>query len=143
ACTASGPAFTPVQLENPKNALIYIYRSSTLFYSANPEIPILYVDDKRLLPLKIGGDTWASVEPGTHKILVRHSILGVPAFSLGEVSISAEPGAIYYLKFSQQAGDIVSYGTQVIVTANSKLRPVDETTGLSEIMKTKYLPSDQ
>ena len=142
-CTASGPVFTPAEPEVRDNALIYIYRPGTYFYAANPDVPIIYFDDERLLRLRIGGYTWVSVAPGTHSVEVKDSMLGVPTFSLGEVSVKAETGKTYYLKFTQQSGDILFYGPQVIVTANSKLRPVDETTGAAEIKETKYLEPDQ
>lgn len=139
ACTASGPPFSPATAPSPDNTLIYVYRPDTLFYSGDPDVPILYLDGDRLLRLRINGYTWLDVEPGQHEILLRESLLGMPTSTIGEIDLRAEPGQTYYIRYTFEFGSVASDGMYLYQIGKSAFLIVPNELGEQEISGTRFI----
>ncbi|WP_041324530.1 DUF2846 domain-containing protein [Saccharophagus degradans] len=93
-CSASGPVYKQHELQNSKNATLYIYRPSKAVNCC--VAPLIYVDSEKLGPLKNGGYTVQELEPGAHVITVGD---GSHGFDASTVELNFESGEEYYLKW--------------------------------------------
>lgn len=143
ACTASGPPFTPATETSSDNALVYVYRPDTLFYSADPDVPILYLDGVRLLRLRINGYTWLEVEPGQHAISLKESLLGLPSWTIGEIDLPAESGRTYYIRYTYDYAGTAFDGTYAYATGQSTFTIVPNALGKQEISGTRYIAPEE
>jgi len=139
ACTADGPAFQPATTQAADQALVYVYRPDTFFYSANPDVPFLYLDGNQLLRLRIGGYTWLEVDQGPHTISIRDSLLGFPIDTLEEIQLEAVSGETYYVRFFQDYDGMAFVGPTAYAMTETMMMIVPEKLGRQEIADTNYI----
>jgi hypothetical protein len=102
---AHGPMlFQPVEPCPPGKAVVYIYRPQTSrFRASDYHLPYLFVDKKKIAPMRVGCYTWVSLGPGKHVFeirattLVKHEAMKI----LEQLSLETEAGKEYYLGFTQ------------------------------------------
>jgi hypothetical protein len=101
---AKVPEFQPLESRPPDKAVIYIYRPLiSRFRASDYHLPYLFVDNKKIVPMKVGRYTWLYAEPGTHVFEIkattffRHTAMK----TLEHLSLAVEAGKEYYLGFEQ------------------------------------------
>ena len=102
---AKGPMlFQPVEPCPPGKAVVYIYRPQTSrFRASDYHLPYLFVDKKKIAPMRVGCYTWVTLGPGKHVFeirattLVKHEAMKM----LEQLSLETEAGKEYYLGFTQ------------------------------------------
>lgn len=102
ACHARGPHFQQIHFHNDVNSLIYIYRPFTTFQHGSADIPVLYIDEKKVDRLPIGGYCWTKVKPGKHKLQLKKTIFFglAEAGSVAAMDIDTETAGVYYVRYS-------------------------------------------
>jgi|GEM_PF-4598578 len=126
SCVTGAPA--PVAepgLSHADSALLQIYRPSQFFHAANPESPFVYVGDQLVGNLRVGAMLQYRVRPGSHVVVLRQSLLFMPAYEIGRVEITSEAGKTYYVRYSYDMTGIVGTYPQ----GRSSLHQVDQQTG--------------
>jgi len=157
-CMVTGPRFKPAESCPQDKAVVYAYRPYvSRFKAADRGTPYLYLDDKRMVPMRSGGYIDMYLEPGKHTFLVKAVYYGfLPLKTLERVDLELQAGQEYYLAFEQNAADIdaaflIELGLHLAFSShdgslNSFSRgvsrmfmPVPKEIALPELHKTKYL----
>lgn len=83
-------------------ALVYIYRTSdTAVDSINPDPPRMFINDRSLGRLLLGGHYVMEVDPGEVDVVYKQSLFNIPmAWPTKHVKFKAEPNQHYYVKFA-------------------------------------------
>lgn len=123
ACQRVVPEAANVSLNDTNSAQILLYRSKQFFHSGNPEQPYFYVNDEQIGSMGTGDILSRRVPVGTHRISVRKPILFMPTYEAGAITINAEAGKTYYLRYSLDPTGLI--GTNF--TSTSYFGLVDET----------------
>lgn len=89
------------QVEPVKNkAVVYLYRLNTYIHSLNPDIPMFYLNDRKIGPLHIGGYYAQEVDAGPLEISFSDPFLGLRLWRSGrKVKINVEAGRSYFVKY--------------------------------------------
>jgi hypothetical protein len=147
--TADGPQFT-AQTHKPTagNALVYVYRPSTVIGFANMDVPIMHLDQRRLTRIRIGGALAIQVSPGQHTLSTTESLLGSDTGRIrGETKFSASSGSTLYFRYTETFASISAMptpvGAVVTSTGNYRFEAVPEAEALTELAGTKPLELDK
>lgn len=119
------PIAAETGLNNQDSALLQVYRPSQVFHAANAESPFVYVNDQPIGNLRVGGMLQYRVRPGTHMVVLRQSVLFMPAHEIGRLEITAEVGNTYYVRYSFDMTGVIGVHPQ----GRSSLHQVDQQTG--------------
>jgi hypothetical protein len=144
-CTASGTQFSPSSVgQVPGQALVYVYRSSTLIGVANADVPFLHLDGRQLTRIRIGGSIAAPISPGQHTLTTTESLLGSDTGKIrGKISFSTPAGSTLYLRYSEAFKSfvpIVTPGVVAVISSGSfSFEPVPAEQALRELADTKEL----
>jgi len=150
----SGNAFTPVPDDqwDPRNALVYFYRTHSQWAADEIESPSVYVDDRHYFNLRDGSYTWLEMAPGERHIVMRRPLLGfegVNSFSLRLIAdgiLRVEPGQVYFLRYNEltEAAEVHPQLDELHPFARGELQMVTEDYALTEqeIFSTRFLNSD-
>jgi hypothetical protein len=122
ACSRVAPEIVDPSLNDANSAKIFLYRTSQSFHSLNPEQPYFYLNDEQIGSMGTGGTLYRQVPVGTYRISVRKPILFMPAYETGAISITAEAGKVYYIRYSLDPTGLI--GTNF--TSSSSLAIVDD-----------------
>jgi hypothetical protein len=102
--SAKGPGFQPLESRPPDKAVIYIYRPLiSRLRASDYHSPYLFVDNKKIVPMKVGRYTWLYAEPGTHVFEIKATTFfrHTAVKTLERISLEVEAGKEYYLGFEQ------------------------------------------
>ena len=109
ACaTPAPPAALDAALTEANSANLIVYRPKTSFHSANPELPFLYVNGQQVGKLAVGGALEVRLPVGEHALSMKEPVLFMPAFESHKRALKADPGKTYYVRYSREAGGVVS-----------------------------------
>jgi hypothetical protein len=128
-------------------AMLYVYRSPTLLGVANPDVPIMHLDGRRLTRIRIGGYVALPISPGRHKLVTTESLLGSDTGKVrGETTFSIPAGSTLYLRYSESFKTFVPIplpgGVVVISSGDFRFEFVPESEARSELANTKALELD-
>ena len=121
------PTNTKLESHNPQQetfSKVTIYRSDTAKDSLNPEKPFVYLDGKKVAKLGTGQAVSLELDQGKHEIIIKGSILFLPAMELNKLVLDVKAGNNYYVRFLPGGGGMEFSG-----------RP----SGLSLVQKTLYI----
>jgi hypothetical protein len=143
----------------PGKAVVYIYRPMiSRFQASDYHLPYLFVDNKKIAPMRVGRYTWISLGPGMHVFEIKATTLlkHVGMKTLEQLSLEIEAGKEYYLGFKQNLNSfspviapLLSLST--IVDDPDKNDPVPlsrafwsvpKEMALPQLQKTSYLSPD-
>ena len=138
ACMATGPIFTPQQLSDGGNALIYVYRPSRFTNAAGA--PEITVDGVRKGSLKNGGYLAIEVKPGEHSVVQVYSYI-TWALKAEPILIKAEPKKEYFIILDIN-GSVESLGATpsggiYMINKSAYFHEVEVSVGLSGIRELK------
>ena len=122
SCSAVGPKFSPVELTNTNESLVYIYRDDSFCLAARS--PDIHIDGGIVSALSSNGYIFANVKPGVH-LLEAKGLFDLPSKS---IEFEAIKGKSHYIKWSAECG---------FFTWKLSLVEIPEETALREISVTK------
>ncbi|MDH5630798.1 MAG: DUF2846 domain-containing protein [Gammaproteobacteria bacterium] len=93
ACSATGPKFSPVQIQSQDKSLLYVYRND--LFCLGGRSPDIHVDNKKIDALSNNGYISVDISPGPHFIEAK-GLFDLPSTS---IKIEAEPMKSYYVKW--------------------------------------------
>jgi len=137
-CAAVGPKYAEVVLENPSNAIVFIYRPSppqNIFLTNAYQYgfaPDIYHGDRLLSGLNVNAYTYVEIEPGHTRFSAKDKVFGVDA-PLVELKLDAKAGQSYYLRYEMR----FSEETPAVL----KIMPVE--LARQEIRKTRYVSASE
>jgi hypothetical protein len=147
-CVATGSQVNPETIKpNGNNAVLYVYRSPTMIGIANPDVPIVHLDGRRLTRIRIGGHLAISVTPGRHKLATTESLLGSDTGKVrGETTFSVPPASTLYLRYTESFKTFVPVplptGVAVISSGDYRFEFVPKSDALTELANTTPLELD-
>jgi Protein of unknown function (DUF2846) len=147
-CVATGAQFKPEANKPSTNgALLYVYRPYTLIGVANPDVPIMHLDGKRLTRIRIGGYLNVPISAGRHKLATTESLLGSDTGRVrGETTFSVPAGSTLYLRYTESFKTFVPIvlpvGVAVVSSGDYRFDYVPEAEALAELANTKPLELD-
>lgn len=141
-CTAGGRDFQTVSELKSGQAVIYVYRPHTMDFIADPDVPIVYLNDERVGRIRINGHFSMNVDAGTHNVTVRSSMLGIPIVKVGEIQLEAEPSHSYYMRLVSKFQVLGPFPISGKAPQGFEFVEVSEDVGLSEIQRTKHIGSN-
>lgn len=106
---AAGPFFQPLESRSPEKAVVYIYRPlASRFRASDYHSPYLFIDNKKIAPMRVGCYTWIYAEAGKHVFEVKATTLfsHIAKSTLEKISLDVEAGHEYYLGFEQNFEDL-------------------------------------
>lgn len=106
---AAGPFFQPLESRSPEKAVVYIYRPlASRFRASDYHSPYLFIDNKKIAPMKVGCYTWIYAEAGKHVFEVKATTFfnHTAKSTLETISLDVEAGKEYYLGFEQNFEDL-------------------------------------
>jgi hypothetical protein len=127
-CAGGSANAPPAGADRASLATVVVYRTNTQFDSMNIAPPFVYIDDKSLGTIRVGTQLGADVPAGTYRVSVRRSIAFMPATEIGAVSVTAEAGKTYYVRFSLEAAGVAVTPTGAYLPSTGSLSLVDEAT---------------
>ena len=123
-----GPKYQLVKntgVDPSESARLVVYRPDASFHKYNPEEPFVYVNGKKVGSLGVGETLETQIHPGKNTVVLKGSILFMPAFKLGEIEIVAKRGQEYFVRYSYEFSYLV--GTSAV--GESSLHLVDPNIG--------------
>jgi Protein of unknown function (DUF2846) len=147
-CMVSGSQFNPEAVKpNSNSALLYVYRSPTMLGIANPDVPIMHLDGRRLTRIRIGGYLAIPITPGRHKLVTTESLLGSDTGRIrGETTFSIPAGTTLYLRYSEGFKTFVPIplpmGVAVIASGDYRFEYVPKSEALADLANTTRLELD-
>lgn len=142
ACVATGPIFTEVKNVDSSLATIYLYHPKDAQYQyVYEEANFLFYNGQKVFRFIHGGYTYFLVQPGDHIFEIRWSFFGWPSHGRGTVTINAEAGKTYYVKYQEELeGRRWNAGTgNWDPTTRTNIGKVEESQGKMEISAMRYL----
>jgi hypothetical protein len=149
--SARCPKFQPVEPCPQGKAVVYIYRPLiSRFQASDYHLPYLFVDNKKIAPMRVGRYTWLSLEPGMHVFEIKATTLvkHVAMKTLEQLSLELEAGKEYYLDFRQELNSpspvltpLLSLAT--VVDDPNKNDPLPTTRAFWSVPKQMALPQLQ
>jgi hypothetical protein len=124
-CAATGAKFTPHELPNSQESLLYIYRPTRIKQSGL--FPDVYINERKIGSLKMGGYLVNALNPGMNDILLKgdnHLLWGYPPRNH---KLNAIAGKSHFYRL-----DMYMQGWQPVVVGY-KLSEIDEAVALEEI----------
>ncbi|WP_169336965.1 DUF2846 domain-containing protein [Amphritea japonica] len=126
-CASTSP-YVPSSTLNESNAsVVYIYRTDVAYHSMNPEKPFFFVDGKLVDKLGTGQFVRFIVEPGSHTLTSRESVVFAPGRESGNLQGEFESGKTYYFRYSKNLTSMYHTGVAFVMSDSSSLRPVTKT----------------
>ena len=144
-CGASGQSFRAQGAKPARDqALLYVYRPSTVVGIANADVPFLHLDGRRLGRIRIGGYLRIPVSPGRHKLTTTESLLGNDTGKIrGAAAVTAPAGSTLYLRYTEGFSSFVPiplpHGALVVSSGKYRFEAVPEKEGLSELANTQAI----
>jgi Protein of unknown function (DUF2846) len=147
-CAVSGPQ---LQAEPSKpdggRALLYVYRRFTLIGIANPDVPIIHLDGRRLTRIRIGGYFVIPISTGRHKLTTTESLFGGDTGRVrGEATFAAPAGSTLYLRYTESfksfAPVVLPKGAFFESSGDYRFESVPASEALGELASTKPLELD-
>jgi hypothetical protein len=127
-CAGGGSYSPPVGADRASLATVVVYRTNVQFDSMGIAAPFVYVDDKQLGTIRVGTQLVADVPAGTHRVSVRRSVAFMPTTEIGAVSVTAEAGKTYYVRFNLEGAGVVVTPTGAYLPSTGTVTLVDEAT---------------
>jgi hypothetical protein len=116
----------PQSLTTENSASVVVYRPSTSFHRFNPELPYLYVNDQRVGKLAIGSALTVRIPAGDNALAVKESVLFMPAYESHRLTLKAEAGKTYFVRYAREFGGVLPVGgAQVLSTSGFDVVPDD------------------
>ncbi len=131
---AFGPKFEGAEVKSDK-ALVYVYREKTFYGSGNMLIPRLWLDDKKIGSMRMGGYHVFSLDPGQYVLDMRATLGG----TLKKKTIKVAAGDIKFFEYAEFMTGMNSYGGTNVATGSSMFIEKTEIKAMPEIIKTKRL----
>lgn len=129
ACAQNQPLADIDPTPNSSNAAtLHIYRPWQFFHAGNPEQPFVYVNDKYIGKLGVGGALIRQFPPGDYRLSIRGSILFMPGLEIGSIALAMDAGKTYYARYSYDMTGIIPMPAAPVATGRSSLVLVDEQT---------------
>jgi hypothetical protein len=117
-CATRTPFLHEAGLTAETSATLVVYRPQTYFHALNPERPFLYIDDKEVGTLSIGGALQLNLKPGSYRLSMREPILFMPAYESRAVSLDVKAGEAYYVRYAREFGGVsVIQGSALIASS--------------------------
>jgi hypothetical protein len=104
---------------------LIVYRPDVFFHKYNPEEPFVYVNGKKIGSLGVGETLETQIHPGRNTVMLKGSLLFMPAFKIGEIEIVAKKAQEYFVRYSYEFAYLV--GTSAV--GESSLQLVDPSIG--------------
>lgn len=124
--TAAGPFFQPLESRSPEKAVVYIYRPlASRFLASDYHSPYLFIDNKKIAPMRVGCYTWIYAEAGKHVFEVKATTFfsHIAKSTLEKISLDVEAGNEYYLGFEQNFEDSHPVLTPIFTLAIMGVNP--------------------
>jgi hypothetical protein len=131
ACAASQPA-SPVGVDRANLATVFVYRPRGWYHAFNPEAPFVYVGDRQIGTVRVGGQIGVELPAGSHRLVIKKPILFMPAYEVAGIDLNLEPGKRYYVRYSLEPAGVIVTPVGVAVPGSSGLALVDEETAQRE-----------
>jgi len=131
---AFGPKFETAEAKSDK-ALVYVYREKTFYGSGNMLIPRLWLDDKKIGSMRMGGYHVLSLDPGQYVLDMRATLGG----TLKKKTINLAVGDTKFFEYAEFMTGMNNYGGTNVATGSSMFIEKTEVKAMPEIVKTKRL----
>jgi hypothetical protein len=135
ACWVSACAFPDrkqdfrPRAQKDSDALIYLYRLDRGDLSADFDVPRFFINDTWIGKLKLGGYYGVETKPGNITMYLKDSLFLIPfPWKKKVVHFEAEPGEIYYVRY-----------TKLALPPTERLEQVEPHVALQEIQQTREL----
>ena len=144
-CGASGESFRAVGTKPARDqALLYVYRPSTVIGIANADVPFVHLDGRRLGRIRIGGYLRIPVAAGRRRLTTTESLLGNDTGKTrGEAVVTAPAGSTLYLRYTEGFSSFVPiplpHGALVVSSGKYRFEAVPEKEALSELATTQAI----
>ena len=119
-----GPVSPDANLKPESTAYLVVYRPRTQFHRANPELPFVYVNDQQVGKLRVDGAIDVKVPAGQHIVAIKEPIAFMPAYESHRLTITAEAGKTYFVRYSREASGVTT-GGHVTATTGLALVPAE------------------
>lgn len=138
---ASGSQFQPHTLEDPNNALLYIYRPANSWGADELQAPGVFIDGDLVFGLKSGAYGWVELPPGKYAFYARRPLGPLFLTSIFDVTLQVKSGERYFFRYSeQQPLNMPQLTTQPDnYVADGPLQQVPTSVGVAQI---RYLKQD-
>lgn len=118
--------------DDKDKAQIYIYRPSIPEYSFSLDIPLFFINDKRIGPLQMSGYYAETFEPGPTEIYFKHNgLFGTSIFEITQnFKFITEAGKTYFIRLD---------GAGFIAKTQYSLSIIPSAVGILEIQSMKQM----
>lgn len=126
-------------------AYMYVYRPATEWSMDEIEAPSFNVNGERLFNIKGGGYTWYELQPGEYDLVIRRGLFGFEGIEwfeihrISELSFSAEPGRVYYWRYSEIDPAPISPDPEIMPLGDGPLQLVSANLAYKEMSHTHML----
>ena len=136
ACSASGPAFSPMAAASAGTSVIYLYRPALTAGSA--AAPPISLDTRDVGKLENGGYLRMETQPGDHTLAIReqYDFVTLHTWPHANISVHTEPDRTYFIRYTTGA-TVLPLGVVTVATFTYHFQQVPETIGLPEIQQTR------
>lgn len=101
---------------------VIVYRMNTLFDSLNPVKPHLLVGEEKVATLGVGDSVCLQLPTGKHTIVVKATIMFVPAYTIGQVDVDVSPATSpIYVRYAKEFSSVIPVGATPAVTSRSSV----------------------
>lgn len=123
-CSARGPIFNGVQLQDESSSTVYLFRQSAFVNSAY--CPVIQVDNRDIGCLKNGGFMRLEIGVGEHNLRVRKRLLEVGGEP--EVTINGKKGEVLFYEWTSQLNHMSMIGSIVSASVSEGIIKHNEST---------------
>lgn len=130
-----GGKFTPVDVLDHRNALVYIYRPTTRWGQQELQTPSFYMNGERIFGLKDGAYYWLELRPGKYLFAAKRPFAMAHLKTIFETDLSVDGGKTYYFRYDETEQIKKPADPPKLIEAGPLLE-VPDTIALAEIDKT-------